>query len=118
MKVKFFAVLAILGLLIFSGAAYSAQTEDALSSRPDDAVYMVLRLEDTARFLQWLFSKDNLNLFMPLIMKGQSQADVMVIAETINAFVSVSPLRSAAVVVGVTRKDVKSPFLQAAKSER
>ena len=113
-KVKFFAVLAILGLLVFSGAAYSAQTEDALSSRPDDAVYIVLRLEDTARFLQWLFSKDNLNLFMPLIMKGQSQADVMVIAETINAFVSVSPLRSAAVVVGVTRKDVKSPFLQAA----
>ena len=114
MKVKFFAVLAILGLLVFTGAAYSAQTEDALSSRPDDSVYMVLRLEDTARFLQWLFSKDNLNLFMPLIMKGQSQADVMVMAETINAFVSVSPLRSAAVVLGVTRKDVKSPFLQAA----
>ena len=114
MKVRKFALLAVLGLLVFTGAAYSAQTEDALSSRPDDAVYMVLRLEDTARFLQWVFSKDNLNLFMPLIMKGQSKADVMVMAETINAFVSVSPLRSAAVVVGVTRKDLKLPFLQAA----
>ena len=116
MIMKKAVIAALLCVMVFAGAAFSAQPENALSTRPDDALYIVLRLGDTSRFLKWVFSRDNLNLFMPLVLRGKSQAEIMILTETINAFVSMTPLRSAALVIGVTRKDVKlkTPFLQVA----
>ena len=116
MKVKKLAVILVLVLLIFSGSAYAAEPEDALTSRPEDAVYMVLRLQDTSSFLRWLFSKENVEIFAPLFMHGKSKLEILAASEFISALASMSPIRSAAVVTGMTKNDTKQKqqFVQAA----
>ena len=116
MKVKKLAVILVLVLLIFSGSAYAAKPEDALTSRPEDAVYMVLRLQDTSSFLRWLFSKENVEIFAPLFMQGKSKLEILAASEFISALASMSPIRSAAVVTGMTKNDTKqkNQFVQAA----
>ena len=116
MRMKKLAALAILGVMLFAGTAWSAQPEDALSSQYEDSVYLVLRLENTSRLLKWIFSRDNLNMFMPLVLKGKSELEVMAAAEFINAMVSMTPLRSSALVISMSKRDIKSmtPFMQLA----
>ena len=102
--------------MISAGAAWSAQPEDALSSRPDDSVYFVLRLEDTSRFVKWALSSENLRLVIPLILGSKSQAEILMFSEIVRSIASALPLRSAALIVGTTKHDTKrkTPFLQAA----
>ena len=115
-KVRKLAVLAVLWLALLAGSACAFQPEDALTSRPDDSVYIVLRLQNTSGFLQWLFSKENLKIFAPLFLKGKSELEIMAVSEFVNALFSVNPMRSSAVVVGMTKNDakLKTPFVQAA----
>ena len=116
MKVKKLAVILVLVLLIFSGSAYAAKPEDALTSRPEDAVYMVLRLQDTSSFLRWMFSKENVEIFAPLFLKDKSKLEILAVSEFVSALASMSPIRSAAVVTGMTKNDTKqkNQFVQAA----
>ena len=113
---KKFIALSVLVMTLFTGSAWSAQPEDALSTQFEDSVYIVLRLEDTSRLLKWIFSRENLNLFMPLVMKGKTELETAAAAEFINALVSMTPLRSSAVVVSMSKRDVKDmkPFMQIA----
>ena len=116
MKVKKFLVLAVLGLVFLSGISYAAQPEDALSTRPDDSLYFVLRLGDTAKFLQWLVSNENVQLFMPLILGSKESNEIIGTIEILNTVVQNTPLKSAALVVGINKSDVKAraPFFQMA----
>lgn len=114
MKIKRFIAFAVLGIMIFSGAAFSAQPEDALSSRADDSVYFVLRLEDTASLLKWIFSSKNINAFMPLILASEESNEILGAIEIISAIVENTPLRSIAVIAGVNKSDTKTPFFQMA----
>ena len=113
---KKLVAITILCVMLFTGTSWSAQPEDALSTQYEDAVYMVLRLEDTSRLLKWVFSSENLKLFMPLILKGKSEVEVLAAAEFINAMVSMTPVRSAALVVGMSKRDIKNmmPVMQIA----
>ena len=108
--------LTILCTLLCSAPAFSSQPEDALSPQYDDSVYLVLRLEDTSSLLKWIFSRDNLNLFMPLILKGKSELEIMAASEFLSAMALMTPLRSMAVVTGMSKRDIASmtPLLQAA----
>lgn len=116
MKIKKFPACVLLILFLFSGIGYAAQPEDALSSRPDDSVYFVLRLGNTAKFLQWLLSSDNIKLIMPLILGSQQSNEILGAVEILSAIVQNTPLRSSALVIGVNKSDVKvkAPFFQMA----
>lgn len=116
MNIRKILAFTVLGVMLLSGAAFAVQTENALSPRTDDSVYMALCLEDTSAFLKWLFSQENINLFMPLIASSDAKAEGMMIAEMVSTLVSQTPLRSAAVVAGITKDGVKSgkPFVQGA----
>ena len=116
MKVKKLAVFLVLALVIFSGSAYAANPEDALTSRPEDSVYMVLKLHDTSSFLRWMFSKENVEIFAPLFMKGKSKLQILAASELMSALAAMNPIRSSAVVFGMTKNDAKqkNQFVQAA----
>ncbi|MBR0034956.1 MAG: hypothetical protein IJP54_04715, partial [Synergistaceae bacterium] len=116
MKVKKLAVFLVLALVIFSGSAYAANPEDALTSRPEDSVYMVLKLHDTSSFLRWMFSKENVEIFAPLFMKGKSKLQILAASELMSALAAMNPIRSSAVVFGMTKNDTKqkNQFVQAA----
>ena len=116
MKVKKFVVIALIGMVLFAGSAFALQPEDALSSRPEDSVYMVLKLQNASKFLQWVFSKENVELCAPLVLNGKSQLEILAASEFVNALVPMIPVRSAAIVIGMTKNDAKqkSHFVQAA----
>ena len=116
MKAKKFLVLAVLCATVFTGTTYAFQPEDALSSRPDDSVYAVLRLEDATRLLKWIFSSDNIRLYVPLILGKGGIPQAMFASELARRLAEIMPLRSVAVNVGITRKGIKenTPFLQVA----
>lgn len=101
--------------MLFAVSAFASQPEDGLSTQHEDALYAVVRLENASQFLQWIFSKDNLRLFVPLIMKGKPEIEILGTSEFINAVVSASPLRSAAITIGINKSDakLKNPFVQA-----
>ena len=115
-KAKKLIAMAVLGLMVFTGVSYAAKPEDALSSRPDDSVYFVLRLGDTARFLQWLMSSEHIKLVMPLIIGSKESNEIMGTVEVLSAIIQHTPLKSAALVIGINKADVqvKAPFFQMA----
>lgn len=89
--------------------------ENTLTARPDNSVYAVLRLDDTAAFLKWLASDDNINPFMPLILKSKDSNDILGGIEFFRAFATKTPLKSAAIVIGALDPDEKkSDFFQMA----
>ena len=96
--------------------AASAQPENALSSRPDDSVYMVLRLEDTSRLLKWIFSRENIDVFMPLILGSNDSNEIIGGLEILSAIANNTPIKSAALVIGTDRAGARSntPFFQMA----
>ncbi|MBR0251138.1 MAG: hypothetical protein IJQ77_08650 [Synergistaceae bacterium] len=117
MKSRRFIALSVLAVMIFTGTACSdSLPENALSSRPDESVYAVLKLNDTSEFLKWLLSEANINTFMPLILASESSNDIIGGIEMISAFAQNTPLKSAVVLAGVSGKDAKSQevFMQAA----
>ena len=116
MKAKKFIALAITAILLFTGSAFSAQPEDALTPRPDESVYAVLKLSDTSGLLKWIFSEDNLNMLMPLILSSENSNEAIGGIETLRLIMQHSPLKSAAVIAGVTAEGIKTQdlFFQAA----
>ena len=93
----------------------SALPENSLITRSEDSVYGVLRLDDTGNFLRWLLSEDNINLFMPMILKSKDSSDIIGVLEFIRAFADKTPLKSVAIIIGAYNPDTKKPpFFQAA----
>ncbi len=90
-------------------------TENALTAKPSNSVYFVLKLEDTSAFLKWLASDENINPFMPLIIKSEDSNDILGGIEFFRAFATKTPLKSAAIVAGAYDPDTKQPpFFQMA----
>lgn len=116
MKAKRFIALAVTAVMLLTGSAYSAQPEDALTVRPNESVYGVLKLSDTSGFLKWLFSEENIDIFMPLVIASENSNDIMGGIEMIRSVAQNTPLKSAVVIAGVTSEDIKKqePFFQAA----
>ncbi|MCR4817354.1 MAG: hypothetical protein K5841_00170 [Fretibacterium sp.] len=96
-----------LSLCIFS-AAWAANPEDALSAKPKESLYTVLRVEDLGSFLRWAVSEENLKIFAPLA--DLDEDSIQMITSTLANI----PVKSAALVVGMTAEGM--PFLQAALS--
>lgn len=116
-RMKKFLLLAVFFLAVSAGTVQAAQPEDALSSRPDDSpYYVVLRLEDTSRFLRWLVSRENINIIMPLILGSSESNSILGAVEIISAVIENTPLKSAALVIGMNKSSSKleAPFFQMA----
>ncbi len=116
MKAKRFIALAVMTVLVFTASAFSAQPEDALTPRPDESVYAVLKLSDTSGLLKWIFSEENINVFMPLIISSENSNDIIGGLEMVRSIIQNTPLKSAAAIVGITAENAKSqdPFFQLA----
>ena len=114
MKFKKLCVMAILGLMIFSGTVFAANVEDALTPCPEESVYGVLKLSDTSAFLKWIFSSENIELFMPLILMQEESNEIIGAIEMISMFTENTPLKSIALVVGAQGDKVPVPFFQIA----
>ena len=86
--------------------AWASDPVDALSARPGDSVYAVLRLEDLGGFLRWAASEGNLKPFAPLAGFGDEEIQFLtsVLAEV--------PVTGAALACGMTAD--MTPFLQLA----
>lgn len=83
------------------------QTENALSPRPEDSVYVMLKLDDTSGFLKWLFSREHIDLFMPLIISHEDSNEIMGVVEVFSSIAENSPIKSLAVVSGINKEDAK-----------
>ena len=112
MKLRKVLAAAILGLFVFAGCAMAVPTENALSPQPEDSVYMVLKLNNTGNFLRWIFSQENIDVFMPLILANESSNEIMGFLETARAIIDKTPLESLALTAGMTKTGM--PFVQAA----
>ena len=109
--VKKILALTLALVLIVSSIATAALPENALTTQPEKSVYGVLRLEDTASFLKWLISDENVNPFMPLILSSKDSNDIIGAIEVFKAFANNTPLKSSAVLFGTNEK---GDFFQAA----
>ena len=114
MRAKRFLSAALLGIFVFTGAAFSAEVEDALTPCPEQSVYAVLKLNDTQNLLKWLFSKENIDTFMPLILASEEANEIMGVVEMISAFAENTPLQSAALLCGVYGDKTPMPVFKAA----
>ena len=127
MKMRKIVCLAVMSVVISAGiasalslvdlvpSAKAALPENALIVRPDDSVYFVLKLDDTSAFLKWLASDENINLFMPLILKSEDSSDIIGGIEFFRAFATKTPIKSAAIIVGAYDPGAKKPpFFQMA----
>lgn len=102
--------LALLVILAVSGALFAAEPENALTFRSNSGVYFALKVNDVRGFLQWLVSRENMNLvakFVPDFDKDM----IDIVASVIDDL----PLKSAAFNFGVSLVDGKpEPCIQAA----
>ena len=114
MKIKKFLLAALLAVVVFAGAAFSAEVENALTPCPEQSAYMVVKLNDTQALLKWLFSKENIDAFMPLILASEDSNDIIGAIEMISAFAENTPLESLALLAGVAGTDAPVPFFRAA----
>ena len=96
-----------LSLCVFS-AAWAANPEDALSAKPKDSLYVVLRVEDLGGFLRWAVSEENLKTFAPLAELDEDSIQM------ITSMLAAMPVKSAALLAGMTADGM--PFFQAALS--
>ena len=88
--------------------------ENTLIPRDPSTVYGVLKLDDTGAFLRWLFSEENVDVFMPLILKSKDSSNIIGAIEVIRAFSRSTPLKSAAIIIGAynPKKTKQEPFMQ------
>ena len=114
MKAKRFLLAVFLCLFVFSSAAFSVEVEDALTPCPEQSFYMVLKLNDTQNLLKWIFSKENIDTFMPLILASEDSNEILGVIEMISAFAENTPLKSAALLMGVYGEKTPVPFFKAA----
>ena len=114
MKAKRFLAALLLGVFVFTGVAFSAEVEDALTQCPEQSVYVVLKLNDTQNLLKWIFSKENIDIFMPLIIASKDSNEIIGVIEMISAFAENTPLNSVALLAGVYGEKNPVPFLKMA----
>ena len=117
--VKKAALALSLFLMLITTAVSASPVEKALTDRSDETVYFVMKLEDTANFLKWVVSDDNVNPFMPLITASKNSGDIISGLELTKMFAEVTPLKSAAVIFGMNPPDKETkksdePFVQIA----
>ena len=105
---KKFLLAALLAVTVFASGVFAADVEDALTAVPDQSVYAVLKLDDTQNLLKWIFSKEHIDTFMPLILASEESNEILGAVEMISAFAENTPLKSAAMLVGVYSEE-KSP---------
>ena len=97
-----------LGDLLSPKESVELKAEYALSPRNADAIYMALKLEDTGKFLRWLISSENIDVFMPLILGSKQSNEILGGIEVISSFVQNTPLKSAAMIIGMNKEDIAS----------
>ena len=96
---------------IISGTALAAQTEDALTVRPEKSAYIVIKNEDLSGFLRWLISRNNMKAIAPIV-DGLDESSIEMVASVVDNL----PLKSAAISAGLIKSGEKDtlPFFQAA----
>ena len=114
MRLKRLCVVAILGLMVLSSTVFAANVEDALTPCPEDSIYTVLKLNDTGNFLKWVFSSENIETFMPLILTQEDSNEIIGAIEMISMFAENTPLKSIAFVGGIHGNKTPEPFFQMA----
>ena len=95
-------------------AEVSVKVENALTTCPNNSVYMVLKLDNTEALLKWIFSRENIDTFMPLILASEDSNEILGTVEVISAFAENTPLKNAALVVGISDGKIPLPFFQMA----
>ena len=105
---SFKAVFVALFILTCSSVAFALQPEDAISVRPNESVYSVLRVDDLNGLLKYVFSPENIELATPLMESGQAQ-----IFGLISGFAALVPAKSTVVSFGIAES---GPFVQLAAS--
>lgn len=114
MKIRKIFCAAVLVLTIFASSVFAAKPQDALSIRPEDSIYFVLGLSDAGNLSRWVMSQENIDAFMPLILSSESSNEIIGILELVRAITSNTPLKSAALNIGITKEDPNEPFIQMA----
>ena len=111
---KKFLLAAFLSVVVLTSAAFAVEVEDALTPAPEQSAYAVLKLDDTQALLKWIFSKENIDTFMPLILASEESNEILGVIEMISAFAENTSLKSAALLVGVTGDKAPEPFFKMA----
>ncbi|MBQ9419641.1 MAG: hypothetical protein IJU31_04610 [Synergistaceae bacterium] len=115
MKARKILFAALLSVMVFAGAAFSANVADALTPCPDQSFYAVAKFSDAQGLLKWLFSKENVDIFMPLILASKESNEIIGVIEMISAFAENTPLESVALFAGVEGdKGTPTPMFKAA----
>ncbi len=114
MKARKILLSALLCIVVFTSAAFSVEVEDALTPCAEQSVYVVLKLNDTQNLLKWIFSKENIDTFMPLILASKESNEIIGAIEMISAFAENTPLQSVAFTVGAEVNKTPAPFFKAA----
>ena len=113
MKLRKIFCAAVLVIAIFASSAFAAP-QDALSLKNNDSVYVAMGLSDAGNFVRWLFSQENIDAFMPLILASESSNEIIGYLELVRSITSNMPLKSVALVAGVNKGKTDDPFLQMA----
>ncbi|MBQ7196702.1 MAG: hypothetical protein IJS40_04765 [Synergistaceae bacterium] len=114
MKTKKFLCTLLLCVMVFSSSVLAAEVEDALTPCPEQSAYMVLKFNDAQNFLKWIFSKENIDAFMPLILASKESNEILGAVEMISAFAENTPLQSVAILAGAGASRVPEPFFKIA----
>ncbi|MDR1874421.1 MAG: hypothetical protein LBQ90_05320 [Synergistaceae bacterium] len=102
-------VLAAAFVFLPASGAWAAKVEDALSVRPDGAIYLSMRMDDLGGALKNIFSPENVEMVTSL-SRPQDAGSIQLFA---SVFAQI-PVKSLALAVGTTADG--APFLQLALS--
>ena len=102
-------IFAALLVLAFSSAALALLPEDAISARPAESVYTVIRIDDLNGLLRKVFSPVNVETVASYLKLEKSEA-----VELVSYFASQIPVRTMIIAFGITAD--KEPFMQIAMS--
>ena len=106
------AVFVVLFVLAFSSAALALPPEDALSARPAESVYSVIRIDNLNGLLRDIFSEPNVALAMSFLKLEDKQ-----LAELVAEFAAQVPAKSVIILSGITAGSAdKKTFVQIAVS--
>jgi hypothetical protein len=103
-----FAVSLMTFLFVFSFSASALQPEHAISTRPADSFYTMMRVDDLNGLLQYIFSPANVAMLTPFLPQDQVQA-----LSLAASFASQIPAKTVIVAAGMTNA---GPFAQCAVS--
>ena len=101
-------VFVVLLVFVISSAASALPPEDALSARPAESVYTVMRIDDLNGLLQYVFSPANVEMMTSLANQEQAQ-----IVGLVAAFAAQIPAKSVVIASGMAEN---GPFVQAVVS--